>query len=167
LAGNFSRRAAAGRPRLDGVSRTVTAVRLKRRFSQRGLAMAASLIAIVAFSSPAKSADSAVALYRQHCARCHGVDGATDGAADDGYVNDSALPSHSLRDCSWMSLMSDATLFLAIKSGGGAVGIRSSMPAFGDRLTNDEIAGLVSYIRGFCALSNRQSDSGMDASMRR
>jgi mono/diheme cytochrome c family protein len=162
LAGKFTRRA-AGRPRLDGVSQTVTAVRLKRRFLQRGLALAASLIVIAAFSSPAKSADAPAALYRQHCARCHGADGTVDG----NNVSDSALPSHSLRDCSWMSLMSDATLFLAIKSGGGAIGIRSSMPAFGDRLTNDEIAGLVSYIRGFCELSNRQSDSGPDAAMRR
>ncbi len=54
--------------------------------------------------------------------------------------------------------MSNATLFLAIKNGGGAIGIRASMPAFGDRLTNDEIAGLVSYIRGFCAPSNRPPD---------
>lgn len=57
-----------------------------------------------------------------------------------------------------MNLMSNATLFLAIKSGGGAIGIRASMPAFGDRLTNDEIAGLVGYIRGFCAVSEPQPD---------
>lgn len=63
--------------------------------------------------------------------------------------------------------MSGATLFLAIKNGGGAIGIRSSMPAFGDRLSNDEIAGLVGYIRGFCALPNQQSNPGMDAPMGR
>ncbi len=47
--------------------------------------------------------------------------------------------------------MSDATLFLAIKEGGAEIGMRPAMPAFGARLSNDEIAALVHLVRSFCA----------------
>ncbi len=63
--------------------------------------------------------------------------------------------------------MSNATLFLAIKNGGGAIGISPSMPAFSGHLTNDEMAGLVSYIRGFCAEPEPRTDSIIIPSARR
>ena len=95
--------------------------------------------------SSAAAAESAATLYQRHCAVCHG------GNGDGSHLSQDAMPAHSFHDCSWMSLMSDATLFLAIHDGGAAVGMRSAMPGFSGRLTNDEIAALVHLVRNFCA----------------
>jgi mono/diheme cytochrome c family protein len=57
---------------------------------------------------------------------------------------------HSLADCDWMSMMSDASLFLTIHEGGPAAGLSRQMPAFGSKLSYSQTAALVAYIRRFC-----------------
>lgn len=58
-----------------------------------------------------------------------------------------------------MRMMSDATLFLAIKNGGQAVGLRADMPAFGGRLSDEDISDLVLYIRNFCGGGDRRLEA--------
>jgi hypothetical protein len=45
----------------------------------------------------------------------------------------------------------DADWTAAIRYGGPAVGLSSQMPAFGEVLDNDHVAGLVAHMRRFCA----------------
>jgi mono/diheme cytochrome c family protein len=42
------------------------------------------------------------------------------------------------------------TLFKAIKDGGASVGLSSEMPSWSSAFDDDEIHGLVAYIRSFC-----------------
>ena len=84
--------------------------------------------------------------YQKSCATCHGRDGRGDGPAA------SALSPkpQDFRDCSRMSAFSDQTLFDAVKGGGQAVGLSPLMPAWGGSLSDEQITGLVQYIRSFC-----------------
>ena len=91
-------------------------------------------------------ASGARQLYATHCARCHGPTGHGDGPQ----AAVSHRKPHSFTDCDWMDLMSDATLFLVITEGSPAGGFRSGMPAFGGKLSYDQVVGLIQYVRGFC-----------------
>jgi len=95
---------------------------------------------------PSHRAD-AETLYFSHCAGCHGRDGKGHGPA----ARDLPVPIHSFTDCDWMSMMSDATLFLIIKDGSSSAGFPAGMPATDGRLSYDQIARLVHYVRKFCA----------------
>jgi hypothetical protein len=96
--------------------------------------------------TPAHSTGDARTAYLTYCASCHGKSGRGDGPR----VKSLGTKPHAFDDCSWMSMMSDATIFLTIKGGGAAVGLESDMPAFRNKLSNDKVAALVTYIRRFC-----------------
>src|SRR5579875_3618282 len=83
--------------------------------------------------------------YMTYCARCHNANG-----TDDSPPLPSMRVAHSFTDCRWMKLMSDATLYGIIKNGGRWAGMKD-MPAFGARLTDEQIADIVAFIRSFCA----------------
>lgn len=85
-------------------------------------------------------------IYLERCAGCHGLTGAGDGPQ----AAVSNHHPHNFSDCSWMGLMSDASLFLIIEDGASAAGFESGMPAFGDKLSRDQIVDLIGYIRSFC-----------------
>lgn len=92
------------------------------------------------------------ALYAEHCAACHGAD--LEGAPDwqrpgpDGRL---PAPPHDATGHTWHH--GDAFLMDYTRRGGQAVlddlGVRyeSAMPAFGDILSDDEIAAILDYIK--------------------
>jgi putative ABC transport system permease protein len=84
--------------------------------------------------------------YKVYCARCHGDAGQGDGP-DAG-----TLTTHprNFKDCATMGKLSDDTMFKAIKDGGSAVGLSGDMPAWNAGLSDDEIHGVMTYIRQFC-----------------
>jgi len=84
------------------------------------------------------------------CAKCHGESGHGDGPA--GVL----LPvrPRNFTDCARMSKESDERLFNTIKGGGESAGLSKEMPAWGEAFDNDEIKGLVAYIRQFCKPQN-------------
>lgn len=88
----------------------------------------------------------AAALYRKHCAACHGETGRGDGP------NARFLPvrptAHA--DAAYMSTRPDDTLFDAIYAGGYAVGRSPRMPPFGWTLTREQIHALVQHLRRLC-----------------
>lgn len=78
------------------------------------------------------------ALFKEFCARCHGEDGT--GNTPKG----KQLMARDFTDSDWRSAKSDADLIKAIIAGG------ESMPAFGKKLTPEQIESLVKNdIRGF------------------
>lgn len=91
-------------------------------------------------------ADDAAINYKTFCASCHGDGGGGDGP------NAATLPNRpqNFMDCAAMSKMPDDTMLKAIKAGGAAVGLPSTMPAWAAGLTDDQIRDLVVYIRAFC-----------------
>jgi cytochrome c oxidase cbb3-type subunit III len=94
----------------------------------------------------ADSASSTPELYMRHCADCHGKSGKGDGPR----ALNSKMEIHSFADCDWMSMRSDATLFLVIGQGSGAVGLPAQMPGFSGKLSDTQISKLVTYIRRVC-----------------
>jgi cytochrome c553 len=84
--------------------------------------------------------------YNTFCSKCHGPSGQGNGPA--------AATLHTqprnYTDCAKMSKITDDTLFKAIKDGGASVGLSAEMPSWSKGLDDDEIHGLVGYVRSFC-----------------
>jgi len=72
-------------------------------------------------------------LFKQKCSMCHGVDGK-------GY---SALKTPDFTDPKVQASLTDEEITEVIKNGKKG----TAMPAFGDKLSDDQIKSLVTYIR--------------------
>ncbi|MEP6820069.1 MAG: cytochrome c [bacterium] len=83
------------------------------------------------------SARSAAELYAKNCATCHGKDGRA--------KTFKAKLNHArnLTDPEWQDKVSDERIFNSIMNGKG------KMPAFGKKLSEQEINALVPYVRAF------------------
>jgi len=73
------------------------------------------------------------ALYKQKCAMCHGADGK-------GYA---AIKTPDLTDPKWQKNAKDKDIAEVIKNGKKG----TAMPAFSDKLKEEEIQAIVGYIR--------------------
>jgi mono/diheme cytochrome c family protein len=78
-------------------------------------------------------ADDAEALYKAKCQACHGADGKGSAAGQKLGVHDFHSPE--------VAKESDADLIKTTKEGKG------KMPKFDGKLTDDQIKGLIKYIR--------------------
>jgi mono/diheme cytochrome c family protein len=85
-------------------------------------------------------------LYRAACAACHGADGKGQPQSAVGF--DTPLPDFT--DCAFTTPEADLDWLSVIHRGGRIRGLDRRMPAFGDSLSEAEIARLVDYLRGFC-----------------
>ena|SRR5579883_3528993 len=90
-----------------------------------------------AANSSAAEKPDAKQLYARNCARCHGADGR--GETELG----KAYGSPDLTDADWQRKVGDKRLTASITNG------RENMPAFGKRLSHEEIVALVAYVRTF------------------
>jgi mono/diheme cytochrome c family protein len=82
-------------------------------------------------------------LYRHYCLNCHGEAGRGDGF---NAYNLDPRP-RSLADSSFEAQHSDSDLVIAIRSGGGAVGLSTGMPPWGRTLQERQIECVVIYLR--------------------
>ena len=78
-----------------------------------------------------------------NCQRCHGSQGKGDGPAGKLLKTKPA----DWTDKSKMSQLSDSYLFNIISNGGGGVGKSSLMPAFKDKLSEQQVRDVISFIR--------------------
>ena len=78
-------------------------------------------------------------LYRRYCVSCHGTDGKA--------KTSKGKYSHArdLTDAEWQADVSDERIFNSIMNGRN---MRGNMPPFGQKLKEDEINSLVSFVRG-------------------
>lgn len=83
--------------------------------------------------SPAK-AKEAKQLFKQKCIKCHGKDGAGNNYGQ-------IIGATNLTDPEWQERADDKRIFNSIKHG------RGQMPASGEKLTEEQIAALVLYVR--------------------
>jgi hypothetical protein len=98
--------------------------------------------------NPARDLTTGESIYEAGCAGCHGPHGEGMPATTVGFDKPDSFPDFSAcdqttreLDIDWMSVVYD---------GGPARGFSPIMPAFGDLLTSEQIAAVVSYMRGFC-----------------
>jgi mono/diheme cytochrome c family protein len=98
-------------------------------------AVAILLFALVLISSGPLHAQDAAALYKTKCSACHAADGSGSGAMG------KQLGVTDLRSDD-VQKQTDAQLTDSVMNGKG-----KKMPAYKDKLTNDQIKGLVGYLR--------------------
>ena len=111
------------------------------------------LTALLAPAAPAPAADHGAALYAEHCAACHGA--ALEGQPDWQRPNPDGsypAPPHDATGHTWHH--GDALLTDYVRLGGaealarrGVTGFVSAMPAFGEVMTDQDIAAVLGYIR--------------------
>lgn len=82
-------------------------------------------------------AKDAKKLYKQKCVKCHGTDGA--GYTPQGEV----LGATNFSDSEWQERVEDQRLINSITHG------RGQMPAFGKKLSKEQITSLLIYVRAF------------------
>ena len=85
---------------------------------------------------PTAKAKETKRLFKQKCAKCHGQDGA-------GNTYGQIVGATNFTDPEWRQRVDDKRLVNSIKHG------RGQMPAFGEKLTEDQITSLVMYVRTF------------------
>jgi len=85
--------------------------------------------------------------YQFLCAQCHGVHG--DGTGPNATPSLEAQPA-DLTDPAYMAKFTDAQIVRTVTFGGPANDLSSLMPPWGNRLSRDEVLGLVRYIRTLC-----------------
>ena len=86
---------------------------------------------------PAAKAKEAKKLFKQHCRKCHGADGA--GETTFGQIVGAA----DFTDSEWQKRVDDERLVNSITYG------RGQMPPFGKKLTREQITFLLAYVRAF------------------
>jgi mono/diheme cytochrome c family protein len=115
--------------------------------------------------SDAKLVARGQAVYRQHCAACHGVE--LEGQPDWKSRNERGrlpAPPHDASGHTWHH--DDEVLFEVTKYGLGKhspAGYQSDMPAFGDKLSDDEIVAVLAYIKSRWPedIHRKRRDAGM------
>ena len=85
------------------------------------------------FTAPANSKE-AKRLFKQKCSKCHGQDGAGSNYGE-------IIGVTNLTNPEWQQRVDDKRLMNSIKHG------RGQMPAFGEKLNEDQITSLVSHVR--------------------
>lgn len=126
----------------------------------------ASVDGITFLGKPVTAADISAGkeLYAQNCASCHGENLEGQPNWQRRLANGRMpAPPHDATGHSWHH--SDRNLFIVTRDGVGAVvpGYESDMPAFGDILTDDEIADVLSYIKSTWPARQREFQAQVSA----
>src|SRR5215468_2791360 len=97
---------------------------------------------VILFIAPAVSVQAADAKenWTKYCAQCHGPDGTANTPMG------KKLQAKNLTDAAVQKGFSDADATKSIKEGVKQNG-KVTMKAFGDKLSDDEVKALVSYVR--------------------
>jgi hypothetical protein len=108
-------------------------------------AVCCSLVAVSATAQTPPMPTTIPEMWSAWCARCHGQDGK--GSVAQPTVT---VVPRDFTECKTATGEGDPDWELAITKGGPAVGLSDQMPAFGDALKADQIAGFVNHLRKFC-----------------
>ncbi|MFW5926553.1 MAG: c-type cytochrome [Wenzhouxiangella sp.] len=94
-------------------------------------------------SAWAADPEAGEAKFKQLCATCHGDAGKGDGPAAAGLDP----KPRDMSDTEWQESVDDEHLRTVITEGEPAVGLSSTMTAFGHALDDDDLDNVIAYIR--------------------
>lgn len=120
-----------------------------------GILLLGMLLSRRAGTPPATRTHDGRAIFEAHCAVCHGPMGKGDGPGA-GVVRQKIL---DFTDAAAMRAVNDRFLFDIIKKGSSQFGRSNAMPAWGMKLTDEEIRAVVAHIRSL-ASPNPPGSSG-------
>ena len=99
-----------------------------------------SFVAVLAVKANSSNERTAPQLYRRYCVSCHGSDGrAKTSKGKFGHARD-------LTDAQWHEEVTDERIFNSIMNGRNK---RGNMPAFSNKISQQEAESLVKFVRGF------------------
>ena len=98
------------------------------------------------FLSNAAAAEAAKDIYKTYCWQCPGMEGNGRGVN----IPDMSVQPRDHTDAESMAARSDDDLFKVIKEGGQSISKSVLMPPWGGNLSDEEIRGLVKYLRELC-----------------
>lgn len=101
------------------------------------IGLGASALLLIAPAARAAGADS----WKEHCASCHGQDGT--GQTKMGHK----LGVKDLTDAAYQKTFTDDQLLKNLKEGETGPDGKVKMKPFADKLSDDDIKGLVGYVR--------------------
>ena len=111
-----------------------------RAYLSAGLLLGTILATVAVAADPPPR--TGARLYRRHCISCHGNDGkAKTSKGKFSHARD-------LTDAQWQAEVSDARIFNSIMNGRS---VRGNMPAFSDKLNENQANSLVSLVRNLKA----------------
>lgn len=104
-----------------------------------GLVILVCLSSLVSAEPAPDFARPPAQLYRRYCVSCHGTDGKA--------KTSKGKYSHArnLTEAQWQADVSDERIFNSIMNGRN---VRGNMPAFANKLNEQEIDSLVNFVRG-------------------
>ena len=117
-----------------------------RIFNRKNTTIATCLLMSMAWVSTSGAAERADDVYKTYCWQCHGMEGNGMGIN----IPDMSVQPRDHTDSKEMSARSDAELFKAIKEGGRSIDKSLLMPAWEGVLSDEQIKGLVRYLRQLC-----------------
>src|SRR5215470_13951001 len=103
-------------------------------------AIIGSVVVVTSNASATPPARSASQLYSRYCVSCHGRDGTSQ--TNKGKFNH----ARNLTDSEWQDDVSDERLFNSIMNGRN---VRGNMPAFSNKMNDQEAESLVGLVRQF------------------
>ncbi len=83
------------------------------------------------------------AIYKERCSMCHGADGK-------GFA---AIKTPDFTDSKWQAGITDEQMIETIKNGKKG----TAMPAFADKLKDEEILAVVAHIRSLCPENSKKN----------
>lgn len=113
----------------------------------RPAAMAAALLLTIAMAGNAAAGDaqSGAQIFKEKCARCHGASAKGDGP--DLVKLQAAVTPDDWTDGETNRGLTDDFIVSMITKGGKANGKSPIMPAFGDKLSGNQVQDLIAFIR--------------------
>ena len=124
---------------------------------QENLSMAILSTALIVFgllgANPVQAAETEQ-LFKFYCAQCHGLEGKGDGPNID---KEFPVDPRNFTESEEMEKLSDADIKNVILDGGPSMSKSPMMPPWGKTLTEEDVDGLVKYLRKLCNCTGKPS----------
>ncbi len=124
---------------------------------QENLSMAILSTALIVFgllgANPVQAAETEQ-VFKFYCAQCHGLEGKGDGP---NVGKEFPVDPRNFTTSDEMEKLSDADIKNVILDGGPSMSKSPMMPPWGKTLTEEDVDGLVKYLRKLCNCTGKPS----------